>query len=73
MPDDRKKRGKADRDRVSTKEKYELRAEAKKMGVTEADVLRAAKKGPMRKEIEAALGKKEEKMSPRRAQPIWDC
>ena len=55
MPDDRKKRGKADRDRVSTKEKYEVSHEAKKMGVVE----RAAKRvGPMGKNIEAELRKK---------------
>ncbi len=59
MPDDRKKRGKADRDRVSTKEKYELDYEARKMKVAKADVKRAAKKvGPMRKNIEAELRKK---------------
>jgi hypothetical protein len=59
MPDDRKKRGKADRDRVSTKEQYELKYEAKKTGTSEAAVKRAAKKvGPMRKNIEAELRKK---------------
>jgi hypothetical protein len=59
VPDDRKKRGKPDPERVSTKEKYELRHEAKKMGVILADVERAAKKvGPMRKNIEPELRKK---------------
>jgi hypothetical protein len=65
IPDDRRKRGKADRDRVSTKEKYEVSHEAKKMGVTLADVERAAKRvGPMRKEIEAELRKKKIDFSP---------
>jgi len=59
VPDDRKKRGKPDPERVSTKEKYELRHEAKKMGVILADVERAAKKvGTMRKNIEPELRKK---------------
>jgi len=33
MPDDREKKGKADRDRVSTKEIYEVDYEADKMGI----------------------------------------
>ncbi|HEY4204539.1 MAG TPA: DUF3606 domain-containing protein [Xanthobacteraceae bacterium] len=58
MADNRKKTGKADRARVSTKEKYEVAYEAKKMGVTKEAVIKAAKKvGPMRKNIEAELKK----------------
>ena len=45
MPDDRKKRGKADRDRVSTKEQYELKYEAKKTGASEAAVKRTTQEG----------------------------
>jgi len=56
MADSRKKTGKADRARVSTKEKYEVAYEARKMGVSEADVIKAARKvGSLRKDIEAEL------------------
>jgi hypothetical protein len=58
VADNRKKTGKADRARVSTKEKYEVAYEAKKMGVSKEAVIKAAKKvGPMRKDIETALSK----------------
>ncbi|MBY0382460.1 MAG: DUF3606 domain-containing protein [Xanthobacteraceae bacterium] len=62
MADSKKKTGKADRARVSTKEKYEVAYEAKKMGVSKEAVIKAAKKvGPMRKDIEAALTKSKKK------------
>lgn len=62
MADNRKKTGKADRARVSTKEKYEVAYEAKKMGVSKEAVIKAAKKvGPMRKNIEAELTKAKKK------------
>jgi hypothetical protein len=59
MPDNKKLRGKADRDRVNTGERYELAYEAKKMKTTPAKVKAAAKSaGPMRKNIEKKLKKK---------------
>jgi hypothetical protein len=58
MPDNKKKKGKPDRDRVNKGERYEVAYEAKKMKVPKAKVIAAAKKaGPMRKNIEAALRK----------------
>jgi Protein of unknown function (DUF3606) len=59
MADSKKKTGKSDRARVSTKEGYEVAYEAKKMGVSREAVIKTAKKvGPMRKDIEAALKSK---------------
>jgi hypothetical protein len=58
MPDNKKKVGKPDRDRVNKNEKYEVAYEAKKMKVAPAKVVAAANKvGPMRKKIEAQLRK----------------
>jgi hypothetical protein len=58
VADNRKKAGRADRARVSTKQKYEVAYEARKMGVSKQAVVKAAKKvGPMRKKIEAELTK----------------
>ncbi len=56
VADDKSKVGKADRDRVSGSEDYEVQALAKKHGVTSAQVRDAIKKsGPMRKDVEATL------------------
>jgi Protein of unknown function (DUF3606) len=43
-PDDREKKGKADRDRVSTKEIYEVDYEADKMGVAGAQLTKRPKR-----------------------------
>jgi hypothetical protein len=60
MPDNKTKRGKADRDRVAGGEKYEVAYEAKKTGKSPGAVKAAVKSaGPMRKNVEKALkGKK---------------
>lgn len=59
MPDDKSKKGNADRKRVSTKERYEVDYEAKKTGKSAQQVKDAAKKvGPSRAKIEAELKKK---------------
>jgi hypothetical protein len=56
MSDDKSKTGKADRDRVSASEDYEVKDLAQKFGITTAQALAAIKTyGPMRKNIEAHL------------------
>jgi hypothetical protein len=56
MSDDKSKTGKADRDRVSASEDYEVKDLAQKFGITTAQALAAIKSaGPMRKDIEAHL------------------
>jgi len=59
MPDDKSKRGKADRDRVSANEPYEIRRVAKSADVSTEKAREATKAaGPMRKNIMKKLGKK---------------
>ena len=59
MADDKTKRGKADRDRVATGEKYEMDYLRKKTGATEKQIKDAAAKvGPSRAAIEKELAKK---------------
>ncbi len=56
MSDDKSKRGKPDRIRVSGTEKYEVDYVAKKTGASKSAVKAAAKSvGPMRKDVEAKL------------------
>jgi hypothetical protein len=59
MADSKKKRGKADRSRVSGKEPYEVYYVARKYGVS-ADVVRAVIKrvGNSRKKVYAALARR---------------
>jgi hypothetical protein len=58
MADSKKKRGKADRSRVSGSEKYEVAYVARKYGVSAATVRKVIKKvGNSRKKIYAALDK----------------
>jgi predicted metal-binding transcription factor (methanogenesis marker protein 9) len=56
MSDDKSKVGKADRDRVSLSEEYEVTDLAQKFGITAEQAREAIKSaGPMRKDIEAYL------------------
>ncbi len=56
MSDDKSKTGKADRDRVSLSEDYEVNDLAQKFGITAAQAREAIKSaGPMRRDIEAHL------------------
>lgn len=56
MPDNKRKRGAADRRKVAAAEEYEVRYVADKMGVTLARVRRAIKKvGHSRRRIYAEL------------------
>jgi len=56
MSDDKSKTGKADRDRVSLSEEYEVADLAQKFGITAAQAREVIKShGPMRKDIEAHL------------------
>jgi len=57
MADSKKKRGRADRVRVSSKQSYELRHIANRYGLTIAEVLDAiaAAKSVMRKKIYAVI------------------
>lgn len=56
MPDDKKKRGAADRARVSAGEAYEVTYVAKKTGKPKEEVLKAIKAaGPSRKKVMAKL------------------
>ena len=56
MADNKSKRGKADRIRVSGSERYEVAYEAKKTGKSPAAVKKAIKAaGPMRKNVEKKL------------------
>ena len=58
MSDDKSKVGKADRDRVSLSEEYEVTDLAQKFGITAEQARQAIKSaGPMRKDIEAQLQK----------------
>jgi hypothetical protein len=58
MSDDKSKVGKGDRDRVSASEEYEVTDLAQKYGITAAQAREAIKShGPMRKDIEAQLGR----------------
>jgi len=58
MPDNKKKVGKADRDRVSAGEDYEVRDLARKFDLPEPLVKKAiTQKGPMRADVEAYLRK----------------
>jgi Protein of unknown function (DUF3606) len=58
MPDDKKKVGKPDRDRVSAKEPYEVRDLAKKVGLPEPLVKNVIdREGPMRRDVETYLKK----------------
>ena len=56
MPDDPKKTGKADRDRVAGGQKHEVAYVAKKLGKSPSAVKAAVKAaGPMRKNVEKKL------------------
>ena len=56
MSDNKSQVGKADRDRVSLSEDYEVTDLAQKFGITAAQAREAIKSyGPMRKDIEAHL------------------
>lgn len=58
MPDNKKKVGKPDRDRVSAGEDYEVRDLAKKFELPEPLVKNViAQEGPMRKDVEGYLRK----------------
>lgn len=57
MSDDRSKTGNADRVRINLSEDYEVRDWAKKFGVTEDALRRAAERvGPMAEDIRRELG-----------------
>jgi hypothetical protein len=57
MADNKKEVGKPDRDRVSAEEKYEVDVLVKKSGKSREAVIAAINKhGPMRKNVEKALG-----------------
>jgi hypothetical protein len=59
MADDKKKIGKADRDKVAGGERYEIEYLARKLGVKPADVIKAIEKvGNSREKIEKELTKK---------------
>jgi hypothetical protein len=59
MPDDKSKRGRADRNKVAGGEAYEVDYVAKKLGVTAEQVKSAIKKvGNDRAKVEAELRKK---------------
>lgn len=56
MPDDKTKRGSADRARVSSKESYEMRDLAKKTGLPVPLVTKVTQQvGPMRQNVEQKL------------------
>jgi hypothetical protein len=58
MPDDKTKTGRPDRDRINTSESYEVRDWAKRLGVSEGELLAAVRKaGPMAKDVAKALGR----------------
>ncbi len=58
MSDDKSKVGKPDRDRVSANEPYEVNHLAKKFNLEPERVKKVIEKeGPMRKDVEQALGK----------------
>lgn len=58
MPDDKKKVGKPDRDRVSANEPYEVRRIAKQTDMPAPLVKNVVKQvGPMRKNVEAYIEK----------------
>ncbi|MDB6032641.1 MAG: hypothetical protein JWM16_2979 [Verrucomicrobiales bacterium] len=58
MADNKKKAGKADRDRINIWEADEKRDWSKKFGVTPAELEKAVKKvGPMAKDVKKELGK----------------
>ncbi len=62
MSDDKSKRGKQDRSKVSSNETYELAHVAKKFGVTQADVKAVQQKvGPSREKVYAELQKRTSK------------
>ena len=62
MTDDKSKRGAQDRRTVAAGEKYEVGYEAKKLGVTPAEILAAIKKvGNDRAKIEAEIKKTKKK------------
>src|SRR5436309_3416967 len=62
MPDDKKKIGKADRDRVSANEPYEVARIAKKFELPKPLVQNVIKQeGPMRKDVEKYLEKMKKK------------
>lgn len=58
MSDNKSQVGKADRDRVSLSEEYEVADLAQKFGITAEQARQAIKAvGPMRKDVEAQLQK----------------
>ena len=58
MPDDKSKRGRADQQRISVGEPYEVSRLAKKVGLPYSLVENVARKeGPMRSDIEAYLNR----------------
>jgi hypothetical protein len=62
MPDDTKKTGKPDRDRISAGESYEVSALAKKFDMPAELVKKIiTQEGPMRKNVEAYLSKMKKK------------
>lgn len=62
MPDDKKKVGKPDRDRVSANEPYEVNQLAKKFELPQPLVKNVIEsQGPMRKDVEQYLAKMKKK------------
>jgi hypothetical protein len=58
MPDDKSKRGLADRHRISLSENYECHYWAEKFGVSVAQLKQAVQKvGPMAEDVARELGK----------------
>lgn len=59
MSDDKKKVGKADRDRINLNEDYEVRDWAEKFNISAKELRDAVKEvGPMAKDVEAYLKKR---------------
>lgn len=59
MSDDKKKVGKADRDRINLSEEYEVRDWAEKYNITPKELRDAVNEvGPMAKDVEAYLKKR---------------
>jgi hypothetical protein len=58
MPDDKSKRGPADRSRINIHESYELEYWTKHFGVTKQQIIDCVKQvGVMAKDVQRALGK----------------
>ena len=58
MPDDKKKIGKQDRQRINVNETYELRNWSKRLGVTQAELKKAVQKvGPSASAVRRHLAK----------------